>query len=96
VSHYPYPSVVQSLAPFVAADQCAPAPRRTDQPPVQLTSWTCAGDRSVTLAVVTGLGHEWPGSKVAGPGRWPTRQPAPPPLNATTFLWSHLRGSTLS
>jgi polyhydroxybutyrate depolymerase len=95
VSHYPYPSVAQSLAPFVAADRCAAAPRRTDQPPVQLSTWTCAGGRDVTLAVVTGLGHEWPGERPSGGMKWLNRQSAPP-LDATSFLWQHLRGARLS
>jgi poly(3-hydroxybutyrate) depolymerase len=63
---------------------------------VQLSSWTCAGEQSVTLAVITGLGHDWPGSRQPGAVRWLARPPAPAPLDATTFLWQHLRTSTLS
>lgn len=95
VSHYPYPSVMQSLAPFVAADHCVGAPRRSDQPPLRLSTWTCGGERSVTLAVISGLGHEWPGARASGPTSVLSHQPAPP-LDATTFLWTHLRGSSLS
>jgi len=94
VSHYDYPSVAVSLAPFVAADKCAPMPKRTDRPSVQLSTWTCSGDRNVTLAVVSGLGHEWPGARPASPVKRVMRPPAP--LDATTFLWSHLRTSVLS
>jgi len=95
VSHYPYPAVTMSLAPFVAADHCAPVPKRTDRPPVALSTWTCAGDRNVTLAVVTGLGHEWPGAHATTGVKRLLRQPVPP-LDATTFLWTQLRSSVLS
>jgi polyhydroxybutyrate depolymerase len=94
VSHYNYPPVAVSLAPFVAADGCAPTPKRTDRPSVQLSTWTCSRDRNVTLAVVSGLGHEWPGARPASPVKRLMRPP--PPLDATTFLWSHLRTSALS
>jgi len=94
VSHFNYPPLAVSLAPFVAADGCAPMPKRTDRPSVQLSTWTCSGDRNVTLAVVSGLGHEWPGARPASPVKRVMRPPAP--LDATTFLWSHLRTSALS
>jgi polyhydroxybutyrate depolymerase len=95
VSHYNYPSVAATIAPFLAADGCGPLPKRTDKPPVQLNSWTCAGQRHlVVLAVVSGMGHEWPGARPADGIKRVLRQP--PVLDATTFLWTNLRSSVLS
>lgn len=94
VSHYPYPALAVSLAPFVAADGCAPMPKQVDRPPVRVSTWTCSGERNLTLAVVAGLGHDWPGSRPPSAIKRVLRQT--PPLDATTFLWSHLRTSALS
>jgi polyhydroxybutyrate depolymerase len=94
VSHYDYPSLASSLSPFVAADGCAPLPARTQHVPVQFSTWTCANDRNVVLAVVDGLGHDWPGARPADTLKRVLRQ-QPGPLDATTFLWSHLRSSVL-
>jgi polyhydroxybutyrate depolymerase len=95
VTHRNYPSLAATIAPFVAADECAPEPRRSDKPPVQLNTWTCAGQRHlVVLAVVNGMGHEWPGSRPADGIKRVLRQP--PVLDATTFLWTNLRSSVLS
>ena len=95
VSHYNYPSLSATLAPFLAADGCDPVPHRRDKPPVQVTTWTCSTDRNVTLAVVTGMGHEWPGSRPTDAVKRVLRQP-PGPLDATTFLWDNLRTRVLS
>lgn len=91
VSHYDYPALAVSLAPFVAADRCAALPRRTERPMVLISTWTCAGDSNVSVAVVNGLGHEWPGARPADALKRLMRQPVV--LDATTFLWSHLRAS---
>lgn len=95
VSHYNYPSLATSLAPFVAADGCDPMPHRSDKPPVHLSTWTCAGERNVTLAVIDGMGHDWPGSRPADTVKRVLRQP-PGPLDATSYLWANLRTSVLS
>jgi poly(3-hydroxybutyrate) depolymerase len=58
---------------------------------VQISTWTCASDRTVIVAVVNGLGHEWPGARPADALKRLMRQPVA--LDATTFLWSHLRTS---
>jgi polyhydroxybutyrate depolymerase len=94
VSHYDYPSLASSLSPFVAADGCDPLPARTQHVPVQFSTWTCANDRNVVLAVVDGLGHDWPGARPGDTLKRVLRQ-QPGPLDATTFLWSHLRSSVL-
>jgi polyhydroxybutyrate depolymerase len=91
VSHYNYPALAVSLAPFFSADGCPAAPRRTDRPQVAISTWTCADDRTVTLAVVAGMGHEWPGARPADTLKRLVHQPVA--LDATTFLWSHLRAS---
>jgi polyhydroxybutyrate depolymerase len=92
VSHYDYPALAVSLAPFVAADRCGTLPKRTERPMVQISTWTCASDRNITVAVVNGLGHEWPGARPTDALKRLMRQPVA--LDATTFLWSHLRTST--
>lgn len=95
VSHYNYPSLAATMAPFLAADGCAPQPKRSDKPPVQLSTWTCAGQRHlVMLAVVNGMGHEWPGARPVDGIKRVLRQP--PVLDATTFLWTNLRSTVLS
>lgn len=95
VSHYNYPSLATSIGPFVAADGCAPAPKRTEKPPVQINSWSCASGNKLTLVVVNGMGHVWPGSQPVDAVKRVLRQP-PGPLDATTFLWTNLRSSVLS
>ena len=94
VSHYDYPALAVSLEPFVAADGCLALPKQTQRPMVQISTWTCASDRNVTVAVVNGLGHEWPGARPGDAVKRLLRQPVP--LDATTFLWSHLRTSVES
>jgi polyhydroxybutyrate depolymerase len=95
VSHYDYPSLAVSLAPFVAADHCAPMPKSTERPPVRFTSWSCAAGSKVMVAVVDGMGHDWPGSRPADAIKRALRK-APGPLDATTWLWTNLRSSGLS
>lgn len=95
VSKYNYPALSQTLAPFLAADGCLPTPTRTEKAPVQLNTWSCASDRSILLAVVNGMGHDYPGARPADAVKRVLRQP-PGPLDATTFLWTNLRSSVLS
>jgi hypothetical protein len=40
------------------------------------------------------MDHQWPGAKSNDPIRKLKDKVAPPPLDATAFLWSHLRSST--
>jgi polyhydroxybutyrate depolymerase len=95
VTHYQYPPLAASLGTFVAADGCGPTPRVSHRPSVQISTWRCVGDRNVVLAVVAGMGHIWPGARPPKSStRRLVRQP-PVPLDATTFLWSNLRGSVL-
>jgi polyhydroxybutyrate depolymerase len=94
VSHYDYPSLASTLAPFIAADGCNPIPARSKRPPVELDTWTCSGERNVMLAVVTGMGHDWPGARPADTVKRVLHRP-PGLLDATTFLWSNLRVSVL-
>jgi polyhydroxybutyrate depolymerase len=95
VTKYPYPSLTTTLAPFVSADGCDPTPRQTHKPLVQISTWNCDGGRNVVMAVVTGMGHIWPGARPTRP-RARTAHPVPIALDATTFLWSGLRSSRLS
>jgi polyhydroxybutyrate depolymerase len=94
VTHFRYPSLAATLAPFVSANGCDPAPIITHRPGVQVSTWNCAGDHSVVLAVVQGMGHSWPGAKPLGKQRL-IRQLTSPPLDATNFLWANLRSTML-
>ncbi|HEY1972707.1 MAG TPA: PHB depolymerase family esterase [Pseudonocardia sp.] len=93
VTHFRYPTLAASLAAFVAADGCDPTPVIAHRPSVQVSTWSCTGDRNVTLALVQGLGHEWPGARPLSRQRL-VRQ-APAALDATSFLWTNLRTSVL-
>jgi polyhydroxybutyrate depolymerase len=78
-----FPSLDASLAPFRAVASCqAAAP--VDTAPAHVDARLCADGRSVVGDVVDGLGHTWPG---AGPQAGLTDGP----LDATGFLWAHLR-----
>ena len=79
-----FPSLEDSLAPFRAADGC-PSATPVDAAPAHVDARACAGGRSVVSDVVDGLPHVWPGS---GPDAGTTDGP----LDATGFLWAHLRG----
>lgn len=80
-----WPGLDASLAPFLAADGCPPAPAVTTTGAVQTRAWTCADGRSVTRTVIGGLTHAWPGS--ATPSAGTTTNPG----DATGFVWSRLR-----
>jgi len=96
VTHYRYPSLTASIAPFVAGDGCGPSPRITRRRMVAVSTWTCSSDRNVVVAVVQGMGHIWPGARSSRPS---TKQrlvrQTPIVLDATTFLWTNLRSSAL-
>jgi polyhydroxybutyrate depolymerase len=95
VTHFRYPPLSASLAPFVTADGCAPQPLITHRPSVQISTWNCAGDRNVVVAVVQGMGHVWPGSRPLKPSKQRLVHQSAVPLDATSFLWSKLRSSEL-
>jgi polyhydroxybutyrate depolymerase len=78
-----YPAVDGSLAPFLAADGCTPAPALADEPPAAVGTWTCTSGHRVVRDVITDGGHGWPG---AGPDAGTTDSP----LDATGFLWARL------
>jgi polyhydroxybutyrate depolymerase len=92
VTRYNYPSLASSLTPFVNADRCTPAPKRNDRAPLHVSTFNCVSGDGVTVAVIDGLGHEWPGARPSDPVRKLIRDKvSSAPLDATTFLWSHLR-----
>jgi polyhydroxybutyrate depolymerase len=78
-----FPSFDASLAPFRATDTCPPA-APVDAVPAHVDARTCVDGRRVVTDVVDGLPHTWPG---AGPDAGTTEGP----LDATGFLWAHLR-----
>lgn len=78
-----YPTVDGSLAPFLAADGCSPAPVLTDDPPATVGTWTCTSGFRVVRDVIAEGGHAWPG---AGPEAGASDTP----LDATGFLWARL------
>jgi polyhydroxybutyrate depolymerase len=86
ISHYRYPSLEESLAPFRAANHCATTPKTTDRPPVTETTWVCASGHTVTMIVASGLGHSWPGSRSST--RFTTSTPVA--VHASTILWTIL------
>ena len=64
----------------------------TTGPPVEQRYWTCPGGRSVSVALVDGAGHQWPGAPPLGPVARAVGLDEPSPaLNATDWLWAHLR-----
>jgi polyhydroxybutyrate depolymerase len=98
VTRFSYPTLSASIAPFLAGDRCTPAPKRHDRDRLHISTFNCVAGAGVTVAVVDGMGHEWPGAKSSDPVRKLIQQKSgPPAIDATTFLWSHLRSaSTIS
>lgn len=98
VTRFAYPTLSASIAPFLTGDRCTPAPKRHDRAPLHISTFNCMAGAGVTVAVVDGMGHEWPGARSSDPVRRVIQQKAaPPPMDATSFLWSHLRTtSTIS
>jgi polyhydroxybutyrate depolymerase len=92
------PSLAQTLAPFLAADDCRDSPSIVQAAPITTTVWACSDQHSITTQVVTGAGHQWPGgtppsavvARVMG-----LDQPSDA-FNATDFLWQHLRSASTS
>ena len=79
-----FPSLDASLAPFRSAAACPTSADPVDAAPARIDVRACAG-HAVVSDVVDGLPHVWPG---AGPEAGRTDGP----LDATGFLWAHLRG----
>ena len=81
-----YPPVNAGIQAFSGANSCS-AP----QPPVKVASDTaceirsCSGQDQVTLCMVEGGGHAWPGTK---PARWQKRENVyvSPNFDATTYI----------
>ena len=78
-----FPSFDASLAPFRHTAACPATGTAIDAPPAHVDVRVCAG-HEVVSDVVDGLPHLWPG---AGPDAGTTDGP----LDATGFLWTHLR-----
>ena len=79
-----FPSLERSLEPFHPASRCPVSAVETDTPAARVSVWRCADGRRVVRDVVKGIGHAWPG---AGSAAGATTGP----LDATGFLWAHLR-----
>ncbi|HTK66508.1 MAG TPA: PHB depolymerase family esterase [Pseudonocardia sp.] len=85
-----------TLALFRNVDKCPDQPGTTTGPPVAQRSWSCVAGRTVSAAVIDGAGHQWPGAAQAAAGAPGVRAAVDQPstaLNATDWLWSHLRDS---
>lgn len=79
-----FPSLEESLAPFRAAAECPSEPEVDSGPTATVTTWDCAGGKSIVQNVVAGAEHGWPGSGgAAGTDDVPT--------DSTGFLWSRLQ-----
>ena len=78
-----FPSLDASVAPFRTAAACPVTGSPVDAPPARVDVRMCAG-HEVVSDVVEGLPHVWP---AAGPQAGRTDGP----LDATGFLWAHLR-----
>jgi polyhydroxybutyrate depolymerase len=86
------PPLEGTLARFRSADGCPPAPVSTTGPPVEQRTWSCAGGATVSIALVDGAGHQWPGAPPLGPGARAAGLDEPSTaLDATEWLWAHLR-----
>jgi polyhydroxybutyrate depolymerase len=82
-SGVPFPSLDDSLAPFRTAAACPVSADPSVEGAARVDARTCDG-YAVVSDVVDGLGHVWPGA-----GRQAGRTDGP--LDATGFLWAHLR-----
>lgn len=90
------PPLEQTLATFRGIDKCPDQPTTTTGPPVAQRSWSCTAGRTVSVAIVDGAGHQWPGAASPGGngGAQTLGSGADQPsqaLNATDWLWQHLR-----
>jgi polyhydroxybutyrate depolymerase len=81
-----------TIALFRNVDKCPEQPATSTGPPVAQRSWSCVVGRTVSVAVIDGAGHQWPGASQPAAGALAADQPSTA-LNATDWLWSHLRDS---
>ena len=82
-----YPSLPDSLAPFLAAGACdAASSGRDEQSQVTTQQWTCTEGAEVVSMVLHGGGHGWPGAPRSALG-----QARPDNLDATAVAWEFLR-----
>jgi polyhydroxybutyrate depolymerase len=81
-----------TLALFRNVDKCPDQPGSTTGPPAVQRSWSCVAGRSVSVAIIDGAGHQWPGASQPATGALAADLPSTA-LNATEWLWSHLRDS---
>ncbi|GIM90614.1 extracellular catalytic domain type 1 short-chain-length polyhydroxyalkanoate depolymerase [Paractinoplanes toevensis] len=82
------PGVEALNATWRTVDGC-PAPTVTASEMVTTTLARCPGGRTVELIAVTGAGHQWPGSRNAGPiaSRLIRLDPPSMVLDATDTIW---------
>lgn len=96
-THVDNPSLAQTLAPFIAADGCAPNPTKHVSAPVEQTVWSCDNGVGVSTEIVEGAGHQWPGE--VPPSKFGVNvlgiDPPSNAIDATDYLWQHLSKSTL-
>jgi polyhydroxybutyrate depolymerase len=88
-----------TLALFRTVDKCPDQPGTTTGPPVTQRSWSCVAGRTVSVAVIDGAGHQWPGASQPTPsaggvhGAGLAAEQPSTALHATDWLWSRLRDS---
>lgn len=83
-----YPSVDQSLAPFLASASCPPQPTVSDAGGASVALWKCPHGRVIVRDIVSGKGHGWPGAG-GNSGK------STAPTDSTGYIWfvfSRLRG----
>lgn len=86
------PPLADSIRRFRVADGCPEAPDVATGPRWSNSPGTV---RTVTVAVVDGAGHQWPGARPPGPaGRAIGLDVPSTALDATTYLWERLRSAT--
>jgi polyhydroxybutyrate depolymerase len=88
-----------TLALFRNVDKCPDKPSTTTGPPAVQRSWSCVAGRTVSAAVIDGAGHQWPAATrpsaglEGAQGRSSVVDQPSTALNATNWLWSHLKDS---
>jgi polyhydroxybutyrate depolymerase len=81
-----YPSLQQTLRPFLVAGSCGDAATTRDDAVVTAQRWSCGAGTEVVSMVLHGAGHGWPGAPPSALG-----QERPSNLNATTEVWAFLQ-----
>lgn len=82
-----------TLTLFRNLDKCPDQPT-TNGPPGAQRSWTCLATNNVSVAIIDQAGHQWPGATPPAEGTQPPTLAIDQPstaLNATDWLWTHLR-----